>query len=172
MNLRQGNEGYANRVANAMSATDNLLFLSRDSSKVGQGSGVKAKGTRRVTAKVNNSDNNGGATAMVDMIDRFAVTGNNEEEGNIAEALLGMLTGEDVQHNVSTCAGKVTSKVVNRSNRENRSKEKTLMLLDNIKKCITGEQISTSTETQGVNLRKKDKGNWSVASVRNQMILT
>ena len=136
LNLRQGNADYADRVANAMAATDSILTLSQDRNdaiKVGQ---TGKTNNNRKGGKVKGKTNKGSVNAILDIIDQFANKGDNSRGGDIAEELLSALNSdcyENKETDLSDRGGKVEIA------KEVRRKGKTLELLDNIKKCITGE---------------------------------
>ena len=135
LKLKQGNEDYADRVANAMVATDNILALSQqEECKVGQSATVKGRTNRRLRnrgkttkGKVRQGVDNEGANALFEVIDNFANKGNEQTQSNIAEALLAVLTGGNKEADSSTTDG--GSEVREEEVRgEIRRKEKTLKL--------------------------------------------
>ena len=152
MHLRQGNKDYVEKVANAMLATDNLIALSNSNSeKVGQGVSIKGRNNRKQQGKQgklnkqSNSENTlGGENALMDIIDKFArKPGGSEQQGNIAEALLEALTADNRLHNSKDERIVNPVVVMDRAteHREHGKHDETLKLLENLKKCITGEPM-------------------------------
>ena len=145
MHLRQGNQEYTDRVASAMEATNNIFSIRQErqgSDKLGNK--VRSSGrTSTVKGKVNKVRERSntpptGANAIMEIIDSFVNTNKGDKEGKqVAEALLSALTGDNELEDEK----KLTPGMQDSSVKDTRTKEKTLKLLDSIKKCITGEGV-------------------------------
>ena len=147
-----------------MNATDSLLAISKNrvqdsvldkhdevkGKKGHKGRGVKAKANKELgNANTEEQSSNEGLNAIFDIIEQFAnKSGTGEKyQDNVAELLLAALNNSK--------ASESDASKDNRESKQTRTKEKSIKLLENINKCITGEPLEDTTETKTEEESKK-----------------